>query len=129
MIVIDASALVHLLGGSDLGLRIADRIRDEPLHAPHLVDLEVAQAVRRMLRRDEIGEELASKMLRALVDFDLQRYPHGELLGLIWAHRHNLSAYDAAYVSLAEVLDCPLLTCDGRLARALGSGARVELFG
>ena len=129
MIVLDASAAVELLAGSRLGRAVAARIRPpaESLHAPHLLDLEVAQAFRRAVAGGALDAERARQALDDLLLLDVERYPHDRLLGRIWQLRGNLTAYDAAYVALAEALDCPLLTCDRRLARTPAAGARVEL--
>src|SRR5205823_9393996 len=99
----------------------------QTLHAPHLVDVEVAQVVRRYVARDEIDGERGRMALADLADFPLRRYPHDFLLPRIWDLRNNLTAYDAVYVALAEALDAPLLTRDQRLAAAAGHHARVEL--
>ena len=129
MIVLDASALVELLldtaTGQAVGVRIADPMLG--LHVPHLADVEVVQALRRYARDGELDAAAAAVALEGLHALDLQRHPHEPLLGRLWALRHNLSAYDAVYVALAEALDTRVLTCDGRLARALGASRRVEL--
>lgn len=97
-------------------------------HAPHLVDLEVAHTLRRLVFRDGLPQERARQALMDLVGFRLRRYPHQVLLPRVWTLRENLTAYDAAYVALAESLDATLLTRDGRIARAPGHSARVEVF-
>lgn len=129
MIVLDASAVLELVLRTPAGERVADRIGspDETLHAPHLIDLEVAQ----VLRRYEAGRVLSpSRALEALEDYrdlDLTRYPHEIFLQRIWDLRRNVTAYDGAYLALAEVLEAPLLTADQRLASAPGHRARVEV--
>jgi predicted nucleic acid-binding protein len=130
MIVLDASAVLELLLGTELGRAIADRIADPALglHVPHLVDIEVAQALRRLVQSGELEQDTARIALEDLSSLDLERHAHEPLLGRIWALRENLTAYDATYVALAEALDAVLLTCDGRLARAPGIGRRVELI-
>jgi predicted nucleic acid-binding protein len=100
---------------------------NETLHAPHLIDLEVAQVLRRYVRSTAISAERGAEALTDLVDFPLTRYPHFILLGRIWQMRHGLTAYDAAYLALAEVLDAPLVTRDRALARA-GGQVRVEVI-
>jgi predicted nucleic acid-binding protein len=131
MIVLDASALVELLLGTGLGRSIAARIADPAtsLHAPHLVDVEVAQAFRRYVREGELDAASAAEALDDLRALDVERHSHEPLLDRVWALRDNLTltAYDAVYVALAEALDTTLLTCDGRLARAPGVARRVEL--
>ena len=129
MIVLDASALVELLLQTPLGATVAARIADPSigLHVPHLADIEVAQALRRYEKDGELDADAAAAALADLRDLDLQRHAHEPLLDRVWALRHNLTACDAAYLALAEALDAVLLTCDGRLARAPGAAARVQL--
>ncbi|HXQ30876.1 MAG TPA: type II toxin-antitoxin system VapC family toxin [Steroidobacteraceae bacterium] len=131
MIVIDASAALELLLGGPLGERVADRVlrETESLHAPHVIDLEVAQVLRRYVARQDLTTERASEALTDFLALGIERYAHVDLLARIWELRANLTAYDAAYVALAEALDCRLLTSDARLARAQGHGARIELAG
>jgi predicted nucleic acid-binding protein len=129
VIVLDASALLELLLDTEAGARVADRAlaRRESLHAPHLVDLEVAHSVHRFERMGEISAGKAGEALEDLVRLSLRRHGHAVLLGRIRELRHSCSAYDAAYVALAEALDAPLLTRDAHLARAHGHRARIEL--
>ena len=129
MIVLDASALVELLLEASSGHRVAALIADPAvgLHVPHLADIEVAQALRRYSRDGEIAAADAEAAITVLHTLDLQRHAHEPLLDRVWALRHNMSAYDAAYVALAEVLHARLITCDGRLACAPGGLARIEL--
>jgi len=129
VIVLDASAAVELLVGTRLGERVAARIGDPAtsLHAPHLVDLEVAQTLRRYLASGTLEPDRARRALEALGQLDLTRYPHDALLPRIWALRANLTAYDAAYVALAEALGGSLLTCDSKLARAAEAAATARI--
>ena len=129
MIVLDASAVVELLLATEQGRSIADRIDDPTLglHAPHLVDIEVAQTLRRYVRDGALAPVSASAALDDLHALDLERHAHEPLLDRIWSLRQNLTAYDAVYVALAEALDATLLTCDRKLARAPGIGRRVEI--
>jgi predicted nucleic acid-binding protein len=129
VIVLDASALVELLLNTAAGRTIATRIADPSLgvHVPHLADIEVTQALRRYAREGDLEAVDAATALEDLRSLDLQRHAHEPLLDRVWALRKNLSAYDAVYVALAEVLDTVLLTCDARLARAPGTARRVEL--
>jgi predicted nucleic acid-binding protein len=129
MIVLDASALVELLLGTTQGRTIATRIADPSLglHTPHLADVEVAQALRRYVREAALDLESAAAALTNLRSLDLERHSHEPLLDRVWSLRENVTACDAVYVALAEALDAPLVTCDGRLARAPGGKARVEL--
>jgi len=129
VIVLDASALVELLLGSERGQAIA-RLIAEPslsLHVPHLADVEVAQALRRFVRDGDLDPDLAVSVLEDLRSLDLERHGHEALLERVWALRQNLTAYDAVYVALAEALDARLLTCDGRLARSPAVAGRVDL--
>jgi predicted nucleic acid-binding protein len=130
VIVLDASAVLELLLGTPAGARVVRRIEApaETLHAPHLVDLEVAQVLRRFQREGEIDEARGRGALEVLRDLDVARYPHDVLLPRIWQLRDVVTAYDAAYLALAEALAAPLLTADVKLARARGHRARVELL-
>jgi len=130
VIVLDASAALEFLLVTDKGGRVAERIAppDETLHAPHLIDLEVAQVLRRYVARRQLDASRAGQALDDLRDLDLNRYPHDVLLGRIWELRHNVSAYDAAYLALAELLGAPLLTSDARLREIPDSRARIEVL-
>lgn len=129
MIVIDASVVIEVLLQTNDGVVITERLlsRRESLHAPHLIDVEVAQVLRRYVLRGELYPERARQALDVLAELPLTRYAHEPLLGRMWALRENLTAYDAAYVALAEGLRAPLVTRDGRLAAAPGLAARVQL--
>lgn len=102
---------------------------DGDLHGPHLVDTEVLHALRRMLINDAISDERAQNARIDFAELALVRYPHQPLSDRVWALRHNLTAYDATFVALAEALAAPLITCDARLASVPGHAARIELFG
>lgn len=129
MIVVDASALLEVLLRTSAATGVEERLfaPRQTLHAPHLLDVEAAQVIRRYAANGEIGGERGRLALADLADFPLRRYPHHFLLPRIWELRNNLTAYDAAYVALAEALDAPLLTRDRRLATAPGHRARIEL--
>ena len=131
MIVVDASAVLELLLNTQTGQAVAERITasGHGLHAPHLVDVEIAQALRRYAREGKLAPTEAAEAIDDLHDLDLNRHAHEPLVDRIWQLRENFSAYDAAYVALAEALDAVLLTCDSRLTRAPGATARVELVG
>jgi predicted nucleic acid-binding protein len=130
VIVVDASALLEALLRTPAANAVEDRLfaPHQTLHAPHLLDVEVAQVVRRYAANGEIDSARGRMALTDLADFPLRRYPHDFLLPRIWDLRNNLTAYDAAYVALAEVLDVPLLTRDRRLAAAAGHRAQIELI-
>ena len=129
MIVIDASAVLETLLRTPAGAAIDGRLFDsgETLHAPHLIDIEVAQVLRRYAATGDMDEERCRAALTDLADFPLRRYPHTILLPRVWELRHNVTAYDATYVALAETLDASLITTDRRLAAAPGHRARIEL--
>jgi predicted nucleic acid-binding protein len=128
--VLDASVLVEILLQTPLGIRHTDRVldRNDSLHAPHLLDLETLQAIRRLTLVGEISTGRAEAALIALLDLQLTRHEHTPLIGRIWDLRASITAYDAAYVALAEGLSAVLLTCDGKLARAHGHRAKIELL-
>ena len=130
MIVLDASAAVDWLLQTPAGQRIERRIdsRKETLHAPHLLDLEVTQVLRRLVRQKIITEDRADEAVRDLLDLRIHRYSHVVFLNRIWQLRHNFSTYDAAYLVLAEQLGAALLTRDGKLASASGHAVTVEVF-
>lgn len=100
----------------------------ETLHAPHLLDVEVAQVLRRYALAGEVEPRRCAEALEDLAAFAITRYPHDFLIPGVWELRGNLSACDAAYVALAEALDAPLLTRDRRLAGAPGHAARIALL-
>ncbi|WP_343711984.1 type II toxin-antitoxin system VapC family toxin [Inquilinus sp.] len=129
MIVVDASALIEVLLRTPAAAAVEARLFDSAvtLHAPHLLDVEVAQVIRRYATNGEIDDMRGRAALVDLADFPLHRYPHDILLPRIWDLRANVTAYDAAYIALAEALDAPLLTRDQRLAAAPGHRARVEV--
>jgi predicted nucleic acid-binding protein len=130
MRVLDASVLVEILLQTPVGIRHLDYVLDsnESLHAPHLLDLETLQTVRRLTLAGEISAGRAEAALISLLDLQLTRHEHTPLIGRIWELRTSVTAYDAAYVALAEGLPAVLLTCDAKLARAHGHRARVELL-
>jgi predicted nucleic acid-binding protein len=129
MIVVDASAVLEALLRTPAAALVERRLFDprETLHAPHLLDVEVAQVVRRYAVNKDIDGDRGRLALADLADFPVRRYPHDFLLPRVWELRNNLTAYDAVYVALAEALDAPLLTRDRRLAAAAGHHARIEL--
>ncbi len=128
--VLDASGAVEFLLNTDSGARLAARLMDEgeAVSVPHLIDLEIAQALRRYVARGALSVERGSLALGHWRDFDVDRYPHEPFLARIWELRTNVSAYDAVYVALAETLSTALVTGDRRLAGAAGIRARIELI-
>ena len=129
MIVLDASAVVPLLldppaATEELQARLR---RVSTLHAPHLLDVEVAHALRRLVLGGGISAARARRAIRRLSVLPLIRWPHDRLLGRTLALRDRLTAYDATYVALAEGLGATLLTRDARMAKAGGHRARIEV--
>jgi predicted nucleic acid-binding protein len=122
--------MLEVLLGTETGARVEDRLlsRGESLHAPHLLDLEVAQVLRRYAAMGELTAERGLEALTDLIDFPVHRYPHDVLLPRIWELRPNVTAYDAAYLALAETLAAPLVTCDERLTSAPRHGAKIEVY-
>src|SRR5260370_4311425 len=129
MIVVDASAVLEALLRTPAASAVEKWLFEpsQTLHAPHLLDVEVAQVMRRYTASGAIDAERGRTALADLADLPLHRYPHDFLLPRVWELRNNLTAYDAVYVALAEALDAPLLTRDKRLAASSGHHARIEL--
>ena len=127
--VLDASAAVELLLNTPAGDRISSRLEDETeiIHAPHLIDIEIAQVLRRHVLRGLLEDTRVGRALDRWRDLDIERYAHAPLLDRVWQLRHNVSAYDAVYVALAEALSTALVTGDERLLRAPGLRGRIEL--
>lgn len=129
MLVVDASVLAPALvdDGHD-GDRARERLRGEALSAPELIDLEVTSVLRGLFRARQVDERRADLALSDLVEMPLRRVPHRHLIGRCWALRANLTVYDAAYIALAELLECALVTADRKLARAPGIRCTVEVL-
>jgi predicted nucleic acid-binding protein len=129
LIVLDASAAVELVLQTARAERVAARALHpaERIHAPHLIDVEVTQVLRRLVQAKELTAARGALALGDFAQLFIERHPHHQLLGRIWSLRTSLSAYDAAYVALAEALAAPMLTCDDKLARAHGHSAKIEL--
>ncbi len=129
MIVVDASVVVDALATPAPSPGLARRLdEDGDFRAPHLIDIEVTSALRRLRSEGEISDDRAADAIDDLQALRIVRYPHLSFIDRIWALQDNLTAYDAAYVALAEILDVPLVTCDSRLARSRGHEAKIELF-
>lgn len=128
MIVADASALLEFLLQTPLGARVEVRLfrDDDELHVPHLVDVELTQALRRLVRTREVSSRRAEDALADLADLDLHRHSHVDVLGRAWALRENVTAYDAMYLALAEAIDATVVTCDRPLARTTGHRVRID---
>lgn len=129
MIVVDTSALLDAVlarpGKPELLARLSD---DSDLHAPHLIDVEVLHALRRLALTSTVSDERLQDARADIADIAITRYPLGSLADRVWQLRHHLTAYDATFIALAETLEAPLVTCDRRLARAGGHQAQVEVF-
>jgi len=129
MLVIDTSAILDAIAAYTPAPGLTERLsQDGDLHAPHLIDIEILHALRGMRIREEITADRATDARTDFAETALLRYPHEPLSDRIWELRHNLSAYDAAFIALAETLDAPLITCDRRLASSSGHTAHIELF-
>jgi predicted nucleic acid-binding protein len=130
VVVVDASVIAPALSVDEhvVGDRLRARLERDRLVAPALIDLEVASAWRGQVRAGQLPDQRAEAALADLAALPLRRVPHGPLMRRIWELRDNLSAYDAAYVALAESLDTLLLTGDARLARAPGIRCEVDLL-
>jgi len=129
VIVVDASVLAPALADDgDDGDRVRGRLRGEQLVAPELVDLEVLSTLRRAARAGRLDQRRSSQALEDLAALPLRRVSHQSLLPRVWELRDNLTAYDAAYVALAEALDALLLTADGGIGKANGVRCEVEVL-
>jgi predicted nucleic acid-binding protein len=130
VIVVDASAVVEALFNAPRAASVLEHVArsDETLHAPELVDLEVTNTLRRYVSAGQLDAAAADGHFRNFLGLRLQRHPHAMLLPRVWELRRNLTAYDAAYVALAEELGCALLTADARLARSAGHEATIRLL-
>ena len=129
MIVIEASALLEILLQTPRADQLMERAleRSERMYAPQLLDIEVTQVLRRLGQRKEITTTRAEQALDDLNDLVIERHEHQALVRRTWQLRDSLTAYDGAYVALAQALSAPLLTCDSKLAGAHGHHATIEL--
>lgn len=129
MLVVDTSAVVEVLVAVTPPPGLLDRlIGDGDLHAPHLVDVEFLSALRRFAMTGAVSNERAADFRGAFSALRLTRHSHSPLTERVWDLRNGLSAYDATFVALAELLDVPLITCDSRLAGSSGHHAVIELY-
>ena len=130
MIVADASAIIEFLLQTALGMRVEKRLygKLEDIHAPHLLDVEVLSALRRLVRKGEVTPGRAEEALHDLSLLRIVRHAHLDLLAHAWELRDNVTAYDAMYLALAESLDAVIVTCDEPLAGSQGHAARIELI-
>jgi predicted nucleic acid-binding protein len=130
MIVLDASATVDWMLQTPAGQRIEQRIyaRNDTLHSVHLLDVEFAQVLRRLVREKTLTSRRAGEAIEDLMALRVTRYAPSLLLSRIWQLRNNMTAYDAAYVALAEELKAPLITRDQKIASAPGHAAAVEVY-
>ncbi len=128
MIVLDASVVVELLTNGILSDSIRKELarRDESFIVPHLIDVEVMSAIRRLAADARIDAHRYGQILAGLAALPAQRCSHTPLIGRIWELRHNFTAYDAAYIALAEATGSVLYTCDEKLRK--GHRARVVVF-
>jgi predicted nucleic acid-binding protein len=129
LIVVDASALIEILLRTERADRLMERAfsGSEQMHAPQLLDIEVTQVLRRLVRQKDIAPSRAAQALEDLANLLIERHDHQPMVQRIWQLRDSLSAYDGTYVALAEALAAPLLTCDAKLAGVHGHRATVEL--
>jgi predicted nucleic acid-binding protein len=129
VLVVDTSAVLEALVAHDPPPGLIERLgQDGDLHAPHLIDTEALHALRSMTMHRKLSEERATDARSDFAELTLVRYPHDPLNDRVWELRHNLTAYDATFVALAEALDATLITCDSRLAAARDHQAHIEVF-
>ncbi|BFU91921.1 MAG: ribonuclease VapC12 [Nitrospira sp.] len=129
MIVLDASAILEVLLSTPAAPSVYGRlsVNGETLHAPHLLDLEILQVLRRYCANGEITLDRAEQAVADYLDLPITRYAHDVFVRRVWELRQNLTAYDGVYVALAEALSAPLITRDRRLAAASGHRAIIEV--
>lgn len=129
MLVPDASAMLAALTvDGDKGEAARTKLTDSgPLHAPHVLDLEVLSGLRGLLLGQKLTARRADQIRYDFWDLAVTRHPHRAVAERVWQLRHNLSVYDAAYVALAEVLDAPLLTADAAMLGAPGITCPVQV--
>src|SRR5262245_48096024 len=130
MIVVDASAMTELLLQTELGARVERRLCrvDDQSHAPHLIDVEVLSALRRLVQAGDVPPGRAEEAIEDLGLIRLVRHGHLDLLSRAWALRKNVTVYDAMYIALAESLDATVVTCDRLLGARSRHSARIEVI-
>jgi predicted nucleic acid-binding protein len=129
VLVVDTSAVTAALAAHPPNGQVADRLAgDGDLAAPHLLDVELLRALRRLVLGRRLGEDRAADARDDFAALAIVRYEHTLVADRVWELRHGLTACDATFVALAELLEAPLVTCDARLARAPGHRATVELY-
>ncbi|MDZ7629069.1 MAG: type II toxin-antitoxin system VapC family toxin [Parvularculaceae bacterium] len=130
MIVIDASLAIEIVLATPDGDVLSGRIIDgaHALAAPEIIELEVLQTLRRLRRMGLIDDATADRALLNVGELAIERFSHLPLRSRIWALRDKLTAYDAAYFALAEILDTPLWTRDGKYSSVPGHSARIEIL-
>ncbi|HET7454099.1 MAG TPA: type II toxin-antitoxin system VapC family toxin [Solirubrobacterales bacterium] len=130
MAVVDASVLVELLRGGEHQELVEERLdaEEHTLWAPHLIDAEIGNALRRSVLLGEVSAEVAGRALWEVAELPIERVEHEHLIHVAWGLRDNFSFYDGLYVALALMLDDPLLTFDARLARS-GVDLPIEVLG
>ncbi len=126
--MVDASVAVEYLLRTPLGLSLAETIEDARLAAPDLIDAEVTSGLRRAVHAGRLTDKRAVMAIEALTQWPVRRIAGRALAPMAWPHHRNVTAYDAFYVAAASALGAPLLTADGRLARAPGLGITVQHF-
>ncbi len=127
MLIVDTSAVLAALAERPPDRALVQRLSDDgDLHAPHLIDVEILQALRGLVRGGKLSADRAEDIRTDVSDLAITRYGHEPLADRVWALRDSLTAYDAVFVALSEALDVPLITCDARLAAA--PGILVELY-
>jgi predicted nucleic acid-binding protein len=129
MLVLDCSAAIDALVEPRDPVLVERLSGARELHAPHLIDVELLHALRRLVATGKLTAERAEYVREDFAALRIRRYPHRPLADRVWALRDNLTAYDATFVALAEALEVPIVTCDGRLASAPVHRARVEVYG
>ncbi len=132
MLVLDASAALAAFlgtGVSSTSIRVRVEAPGESIHAPHLLDIEMLHALRGLVLRGDISRARSEQVREDFASLRWSRYSHVAFLDRIWELKGDLTAYDAAYVALAETFSAPLVTTDARLAQAPGTRAEVEVYG